>query len=200
MGQGSGTNIVTTGTKRCPYCGEEINVTATKCRYCGEWLAKNVTKPSEQKVEEVQDKDMTASDVMDITASGLGCVWALVKMCIPVLLFVYAYNSKPDFSEHKKEVANEVVKCTKDEIKSTTNTFIPGLGILASNLIDGSINDDNVKNMFFRNNSLELKDSWFWNRGILYNSYNPEGTTVSFGICGFVIPLVEWEDFKLMEE
>uniref|UniRef100_UPI002604E91A hypothetical protein n=1 Tax=uncultured Prevotella sp. TaxID=159272 RepID=UPI002604E91A len=59
---------------------------------------------------------------------------------------------------------------------------------------------DNVKNMFFRNNSLELKDSWFWNRGILYNSYNPEGTTVSFGICGFVIPLVEWEDFKLMEE
>ena len=59
MGQGSGTNIVTTGTKRCPYCGEEINVTATKCRYCGEWLAKNVTKPSEQKVEEIQDKDMT---------------------------------------------------------------------------------------------------------------------------------------------
>ena len=81
MGQGSGTNIVTTGTKRCPYCGEEINVTATKCRYCGEWLAKNVTKPSEQKVEEIQDKDMTAADVMDITASGLGCVWALVKMC-----------------------------------------------------------------------------------------------------------------------
>lgn len=97
-------------------------------------------------------------------------------------------------------VANEVVKCTKDEIKSTTNTFIPGLGILASNLIDGSINDVNVKNMFFRNNNLELKDSWFWNRGILYNSYKPEGTTVSFGICGFVIPLVEWEDFKLMEE
>ena len=42
MGQGSGTNIVTTGTKRCPYCGEEINVTATKCRYCGEWLANQV--------------------------------------------------------------------------------------------------------------------------------------------------------------
>ena len=37
------------GTKRCPYCGEEINVTATKCRYCGEWLAKNVTKPSDRK-------------------------------------------------------------------------------------------------------------------------------------------------------
>lgn len=97
-------------------------------------------------------------------------------------------------------MANEVVKCTKDEIKSTTNAFIPGLENLASNLIDGSINDVNVKNMFFRNNNLELKDSWFWNRGILYNSYNPEGTTVSFGICGFVIPLVEWEDFKLMEE
>lgn len=24
--------------KNCPFCGEEINVSATKCKHCGEWL------------------------------------------------------------------------------------------------------------------------------------------------------------------
>ena len=24
--------------KKCPYCGEEINIAAKKCKFCGEWL------------------------------------------------------------------------------------------------------------------------------------------------------------------
>lgn len=31
-------------TKRCPYCGEEINIDATKCRYCKEWLVSPQTQ------------------------------------------------------------------------------------------------------------------------------------------------------------
>jgi uncharacterized membrane protein YvbJ len=28
----------TEGTKKCPYCSEEILATAKKCKHCGEWL------------------------------------------------------------------------------------------------------------------------------------------------------------------
>lgn len=189
----------TKATKRCPYCGELINADAKKCRYCGEWVAKNVDRPAEKK-EEPAESSTTAADVIDGVSTGLGCIWALVKLCIPIVLLIFAYNSKPSLSEHKKEVADEVVTCTKDEVKSATNTFIPGLGNLASSLIDGSINDGNVKNMFYRYNRLEVDNSWFWNKGVLFNSDHPDGTTVSFGIFGFVIPLVDWDDFKLMDD
>lgn len=45
--------------KKCPFCSEEIQEEAKKCRFCGEWLE----KASENKTEEVQEKESKKEDI-----------------------------------------------------------------------------------------------------------------------------------------
>ena len=35
-------------TKKCPYCGEEIQAVAKKCRHCGEWLTEGERNNNQQ--------------------------------------------------------------------------------------------------------------------------------------------------------
>ena len=39
--------------KRCPFCGEEIKVSAKKCRYCKNWITED-NKPTQENKEIIE--------------------------------------------------------------------------------------------------------------------------------------------------
>lgn len=67
-------------TKKCPYCGEEINAKAKKCKYCGEWLVNQ--EDSEEKVDVKADNS---------SLEQFGCVFCLECLAL-VILVTYMYD------------------------------------------------------------------------------------------------------------
>ncbi len=188
-----------TETKHCPYCGEEIQASAKKCRYCGEWLVSVANRPQSSVDTPKEQKEETSSNGIDMydVMMGIDVVWGLIKTAVPIILLIIAWNTKPAHEKHVEEIRQSVADCTRDKVKQTTNLFVPSLGTLASTLMESSDMDEDVMQVFDQYNKIRVKDSWFWNTGKIYNATHPHGVTASIGLFGMVIPLVDWDDYKL---
>lgn len=85
-------------TKRCPYCGEEILLTAKKCKHCKEWLEANETP----KQFEPKDK---------VTAKSKNWGWMIIfplAIIIVVVLVVSSLNSTFSSSNSENEIPSSV--------------------------------------------------------------------------------------------
>ena len=186
-------------TKTCPYCGEEILAIAKKCKHCGEWLEKKKEEQPKESIKPTQkdeDYKLTASDV-------LGCIWSFVPLLLIIIGLVWAYKANPSEEKFQESIIDDVTSCvaekTSDVIGLLSEDEDNSLGILASLYINESEKSrENVRNLFLENNEIRVNRYWFFSTAEIINSDHKDGTIVALGLCGFVIPFVIWDDFKLI--
>lgn len=189
-------------TKHCPYCDQEIAAAAKKCRYCGEWLVSEDKRPVQHQPEQQAPATPPAATDDDDTNAVQGCL-EIGTSCLPgiliIVMLVIAYMTKPDQAKHEQAIREQAVEITQDAISDGADMLGDNLGTLASLFMKAAATDEQIASSFDKQNTVEVDNSWFWSTGVIYNSDHPDGVTASFGIFGFVIPLVAWDDFKILD-
>ena len=193
--------------KSCPYCGEKIRKEAKKCRFCGEWLTDDTRKAAEMK-EKAEEKAKLQKWLENRKAKRSGAGVMTVFLLILFLVCFWGgvayivHLAVPSKDRMELAIVSDIEECVTEQAANYTNFFLgEEIGSLASLMLDNSEVKDNIMKEFNKYNTVSIESKWFWTIGKIYNrNTTADGTTICFGMLGFVVPFVEWDDIVLMED
>ena len=146
-------------TKRCPYCGEEILVSAKKCKFCHEWLG------DERKEEKRQEKDIDEED------DNWG-VW--IKLILVAVVIITALFTVPSEEKHENKFYASMSKLLIENIvryPNNSNETIDGIAeVIARSKYD-----------------LKVKNCYLFSYGIARNKETGGRAIATIGAFGVVI-------------
>lgn len=76
-------------TKTCPFCGEEIKVTAKKCKHCKNWLPAEdckISKTEEKQIEEISNPNIAEKNVVITSDKNQKKTIIILSITIAVLI------------------------------------------------------------------------------------------------------------------
>jgi len=115
------------------------------------------------------------------------------------VFFVLGVMSKPSHEEMANEMVDDILQCiaANDSIRGDKiDDYVKNLSYIFSSVDTAEVNAD-LRTSLNKNNRMEIYNHSWFRTAYIFNNIHPEGIRVGWGLYGFVVPTVTYDDLLL---